>query len=100
MALPPRDHRISLEAAAALTKRYREKAPTGARRAGAFHADQVKTLFAQEGCAALRIYYGMNEDDSSALILVGVNADDHDMTDGDILEFDFPCPPFCDGGGL
>jgi hypothetical protein len=98
MALPARDHRISLEAATALTRRYREKAPN-AIRAGAFHAEQVNTLLAQKGCVGLRIYHGTKDDGSSALILVGIDSNDHDLTDV-ILEVCFPCPPFCDHSGL
>jgi hypothetical protein len=99
MALPARDHRIPLEAAAAMTRRYRDKAPD-AMRAGAFHADQVSGLLAQKGCVALRIYYGTKDDGSNAFILVGVDSNDHDLTNGIILEVCYPCPPFCNGGGL
>lgn len=97
MALPPRDHRISLADASALTSRYRKDTP-GAEKAGAFHADQVTKLLAQKGCAALRIYYGKLEDGKDALVLVGVDGNDKDMTGGMMLEVSFPCPPFCDDG--
>lgn len=95
MPLPPRNHRISLDAAARLTKRYQEDAPKGAQKAGAFHADQVRELLAQKGCAALRIYYGKQEDGEETLILVGVDEKDRDMGNGVLLEFLIPCPPFC-----
>ena len=98
MPLPPRDHRISLEAAALLTRRYREDAGKGAQKAGAFHADQVGELLAQKGCVALRIYYGKSEDGTDTIILVGVDANDKDITGGVLLEFGFPCPPLCDDG--
>ena len=101
MALPPRDHHISLAQAQVMTQRYQGKFPS-AKTAGAFHGDQVDALLRQPGCVALRIYYGLNDQMENALILVGVNGDDQDMTDGDILEVCLPCPPFCtDGeGGL
>ena len=100
MPLPPRDHRIPLEAAAALTRRYREQAGKGVERAGAFQADQVRALLDQKGCAALRVYYGRQPDGHDSLILVGVDQDDRDMTGGILLEFNYPCPPFCDDGSL
>ena len=98
MALPPRDHRISLEDAAALTRRYRDEAGKGAERAGAFHAGQVSELLAEKGCVGLRIYYGKHEDGRDALILVGVDADDKDLTGGMVLNFQYPCPPYCGDG--
>lgn len=98
MPLPPRDHKISLEDAAALTRRYRDGAGKGAEKAGAFHADQVRGLLAQPGCAAFRIYYGIQEDGRDALILVGVDGNDRDMTGGVLLEWHFPCPPICEEG--
>ena len=95
MALPPRDHRISLDAAAELTRRFRESARPDAIKAGAFHADQVRALLAQPGCVALRAYYGKNADGSDALVLVGLDANDQELTGGTLLDVIFPCPPFC-----
>ena len=97
MSLPARDHRISLADAAAMTRRYRAEMPDSIK-AGAFHADQVLALLTQKGCVGLRIYYGKDKDGGDALILVGVDANDKDMTDGIMDEFIFPCPPFCDDG--
>ena len=98
MPLPPRDHRIPLEAATALSRRFREQTEKSLERAGAFHADQVRELLAQKGCVALRIYYGRQSDGRDSPILVGVDAGDRDMTGGILLEFNYPCPPFCDPG--
>ena len=98
MALPPRDHRISPEAAAGFTRRYREGAGGTAQKAGAFHADQVQKLLAQPGCEALRIYNGIDDKGEETFVLVGVDGDDKDMTGGIMLEIIFPCPPFCDDG--
>ena len=95
MALPPRDHRISLATAVELTRRYREGAAPDAIKAGAFHADQVRALLAQPGCVALRIYYGKNSDGSDALVLVGLDANDNELTAGTLLDVILPCPPFC-----
>ena len=93
MALPPRDHHISLTEAAALTRRYRD-AKVSAEKSGAFHKDQVLKLLAQAGCVGLRIHYGRNADGSPALVLTGIDAADTDLT-GEILELHYPCPPFC-----
>lgn len=95
MTLPARDHRIALEAAADLTRRYREAMAKGGVKAGAFHADQVRELLAQPGCVAVRMYYGRNADGGDVLVLVGMDANDKELTGGLLLEEIFPCPPFC-----
>ena len=95
MALPDRDHRISLAAAAALTKRYQTANPK-AEKAEAFHSDQVKGMLSQAGCVGMRLYYGLNSDGTPAMVLTGIDSSDSDLT-GTILEYGFPCPPICGG---
>jgi len=97
MPLPARNHRISLAEAAAMTRRWREQLPT-ATKAGAFHADQVRDVLMQPNCVGFRIYNGVNDGGEAQFILVGVDGQDKDMTDGVLLEFHFPCPPYCDDG--
>jgi len=99
MAMPPqRDHRIALTAAATLTKRYRDQSP-GAVHAGMFPRDVFDRILAQTGCAGIRIYYGRDDTGGLALVLVGIDANGNDMTAGELDEFQFPCPPYCDDGG-
>jgi len=93
VALPARDHRISLAEAAALTKSYRAS-NVDEEKAGAFHKDQVLELLNQPGCVGLRIYRGRQADGKPALVLTGIDAGDKDLT-GTILEQHLPCPPFC-----
>ena len=96
MPFPARDHRISLDQAVALTRKYRDKVGgTNPPRSGAFHADQVKKLLDQPGCVALRIYYATRDDGTPGFVLCGVDEKDNDMTGGVLLEICFFCPPFC-----
>jgi len=95
MTLPPRDHRISLATAVELTRRFRESAAPDAVKAGALHADQVRALLAQPGVVALRVYYGLDAEGNSTLVLVGMDANDQELTDGVLLDIIWPCPPFC-----
>lgn len=95
MALPDRDHAITLAEAAEMTRRWRRAQPK-AEKAGAFHADQVKALLDQPGCESLRYYHALNEDGSYAIILVAVDHAGCDLTDGILMEKHFPCPPFCE----
>ncbi|MGD0485357.1 MAG: hypothetical protein ABSB58_12020 [Gemmatimonadales bacterium] len=94
MALPARDHRISLADAAVLTKRHRD-AKVSEVKAGAFHKDQVLQMLNQAGCVALRIYFGREAGGAPTLVLTGVDASDNDLTKGIILEQSWPCPPAC-----
>jgi hypothetical protein len=94
VALPARNHRISLVEAAAHTRRHRE-AKVHEVKAGAFHKDQVLELLNQAGCVGLRVHLGRNPDGSPTVVLTGIDATDSDLVKGSILEQWFPCPPIC-----
>jgi len=105
---PPRNHKIPLAAAVAMTKRYRASVKPGAFRAGLFPCKEFEDLMAQKGCAGIRIYLGCHEDDALSLIMVGVNAEGQDMVagvaglteneGGEVVQDSIPCPPFCNDG--
>ncbi len=94
MALPSRNHHITLAAAALMTRRWRDSTPDE-KKGGAFHADQVLELLDQPGCVAMRYYHALDEADKPALVLVGVDVEGVDMSDGTLLELMVPCPPWC-----
>jgi len=91
--VPPRNHKITLEQARALVR-------AGARgrtsRGGHFPREVFEAILAQPNCAGIRFYYGTNTDGSPAIVLVGIDATNADITDGEIDDTHFPCPPFCD----
>ena len=92
MALPdPKNHRISLDEAAAQAKRRRG----GPHKGGMFLRPELDQLLAQPGCAGLRFYYGRKADGQDTLILVGVDEKGDDMEQGVLLEDHFLCPPWC-----
>jgi hypothetical protein len=96
MPLPPkRDHRIALADAAAFTRRHRDATGPKGERGGMFLRPAVEDLLRQPGCAALRFYYGRQEDGTLALVLVGVDESGNDITGSTILQQHYPCPPFC-----
>lgn len=99
MPLPARNHRISLDDAVAMTRRWRDRSPK-VFRAGAFHADQVRELLMQPGCVAIRIYNAVNDKGESTFVLVGMDENDKEMTGGVLLEFSYLCPPFCSDSRL
>ncbi len=43
----------------------------------------------------MRIYYGMHPDGAPCLVLVGVDQHGEEILEGELLEKNFPCPPFC-----
>lgn len=92
---PKVDHRISLHAAAAETRRYRHEHKPRITDCGAYNAKPVLELLAQEGCVGIRFYRGRSEKGEETLVLVGVNGDGNDMDHGILLQGHFPCPPFC-----
>jgi hypothetical protein len=97
VALPPRNHRISLKDAAEFTKRHRDREPAAVK-SFAFHKDQVLELLGQPGCVGLRIHQARGADGAASLVLTGIDAADSDLTGGTMLENPFFCPPYCGGG--
>lgn len=83
------NHFISLEEAIALTSRYRnrkEQILEESQRdknllplSETFDRAAFDQVLAQSGCTALRIYYGMKENDQVHAVIVGVNASGQDM---------------------
>jgi hypothetical protein len=103
MALPePKDHRISLSDAAALTRRYQDQAGKAAGeevpKCALFLRKLIDEMMAQPGCSGIRVYYGRTLTDEDTLVLVGVDQKGDDMAEGTLLEDPFFCPPICGGG--
>ena len=89
----PRKHVITREEAVLLLRRRPARI---AERGGHFPKGVVEQVLTQPGCAGLRFYFGTKPDGTLALVLVGMDEHERDITDGVIVEDFFPCPPFCD----
>jgi hypothetical protein len=96
MPFPPKqNHRIPLEAAAALTRRYRNEAK-GGEIAQMFPREDLESLLSQAGAAGIRFYFGRASDGGPlGLVAVAVDKDGNDMTGSVLIDYGFPCPPFC-----
>lgn len=108
---PPRDHRISLDKAEAMTARYRETMGPKDVKAGLFPAEVFLRLLSQRGARAIRIYPGRDEHGMLNFVLVAADADWNDMLpgtaklrdtpeeedDGLLMENSYPCPIYCGG---
>ena len=90
-----RDHKITVAQARALMGKKHQSLPT---RGGHFPREAIESILNQPGCEGIRFYYGGNADGSPALVMVGIDAELADMTDGEIIDTHYPCPPFCDDG--
>ena len=83
------NHFIPLEAAAAMTRRYRDmrnkilKEEFKGQHINAicetFDRKAFDVILAQRGCVGLRMYFGMNESNMIHTIVVGVNEKNEDM---------------------
>lgn len=92
---------IPLDLAKAWTKKWREtKAPEDPN-AFFFGREKLQEILNQEGSVGIRVYFGVNDENQKALILVGADADENDQTDRLVLDKGLKCPPHCpNGGGL
>jgi hypothetical protein len=96
--MPQRDHRIKLDEAQKHTRRHRDRDQPNkdGDKGGAFDGAQVMQLLQQQGCWGVRIYHGRSDKGERSLVLVGIDADGRELTQGVMLESCYPCPPFCD----
>lgn len=110
----PNAHFITLNNAVEMTGRYRSDKEAILATAyqnqnilpnsETFNRNAFDTLLATEGCAGIRIYYGMDENLKLHAILVAVNEDNEDLlpqqnsltvTDPPIVEEGQRCPDLC-----
>jgi hypothetical protein len=89
------NHSISLEEAVDMTTRYRISVPEGSVLAESFGRDAISAILAHPKCAGLKAYYGMKEDGVRVLVLIGVDSEGRDLTNGVIADNGILCPPFC-----
>lgn len=94
--IPVSDHRITLDEAVAMIRRYRDT-PAEARPTPTliFHRQAYDRILSQPGCAAIRMYPALHDDGRQTVVLVGVDEKGSDML-GELAQIAVECPPFCD----
>ena len=128
--LPPQsDHKIELDDALELVRRYRKFAGPAAERGGFFWAEPIRRMLSEPGVVGMRYYHGVDEKGGYRIILLGVDSDGRDvvrhvsgsggaratpggegaalesraMTAGPAgdtqLQEHYPCPPWCPPDG-
>ncbi len=89
------DHSITLEEASELTQNYRDNAESGAKKGGYFSKESLLDILNQDECVGIRYYFGEEDDGTPVLVLVGVDEEENDLTNGALREKSTPCPPRC-----
>jgi hypothetical protein len=90
-------HDINLNDAIRFTATYRET--KGDEFLGGFFGKEaIKNILNQQGCAGIRIYNAIDDNNKRTYVLVGVTSDNVDMTGGELAEFLIGCPPHCPDG--
>lgn len=93
--LPPRDHRIAKGDAQRIARAHHQNPGRHRPAPFAFRREALERVLAQPGCVGVRLHPALHDDGSSTWVLVGVNDTGNDMTDGELVQEPFPCPPFC-----
>lgn len=89
------DHSITLAEASQLTHNFQKQASADQVIAQYFGRDAVINILQQKGCVGMRIYNGMDENGNPHPVIVGVDGNGSDMTEGLLAERASACPPFC-----
>ncbi len=88
---------ITLAEGAALTKAYRD-ANAGVPNLILGHfigTEKLNLILSQAGCVGIRTYHGIDADGKKAIVMVGVDANENDITAGVILDRTINCPHAC-----
>ncbi|MFD2786043.1 hypothetical protein [Hymenobacter rubripertinctus] len=67
-----------LQQASAWTRNYRDQNPNGIK-AHCLSAETLQGILSQSGCVGVRAYYGLDEVGAPKLVLVGYDANQHDI---------------------
>ena len=88
---------ISLEEARRYTHAFQKRYPHE-KKAFFAGAENLRKILEQPGCLGIRIYNGYSEDEeTSNKVLIGIDAEGNDITEGIIVEKLTACPPLCTG---
>ena len=85
---------ITLAQGAQWCENFRDEFPLEVK---AFHYSKniIESVLNQSGCTGIRIYNALNEDKDRCVVIVGVDSNGNDLTQGHILDRGEKCPPIC-----
>lgn len=89
-------HVISLDEAKQMTHAY-QNAPQfqGLTVASMIDKEAYQLVIDQPNCVNIRTYFGLNSEEKLTIVIVGVDANGEDMTDGVLLNRALLCPENC-----
>lgn len=88
-------HIIPLSQAAQMTHAYQNASQyQGNTISGMIDASAYQLLLAQPGCVGVRTYFALDQG-VLTIVVVGVDSNENDMTNGIILDGASLCPPKC-----
>lgn len=88
--------KILIEEAKALTEAYQGNFPDEPK-CYFVGAEHIEDILAHSGCVGIRIYKGLDKTtDKKTLVMIGVDANGKDLTDGPIVDRMKMCPDECD----
>lgn len=88
------DHNISLDEAGTLTRNYRMAAGRGAVKGRYFSRVSLEQLLMQDGVVGVRYYYAEDQSGHPQMVLVGVDAQGKDLTEGFVISNGLPVSRF------
>jgi hypothetical protein len=86
---------ITLAEGSEMTANYRETINMGETIGHAVGKNLVNAILNQAGCMGIRLYYAINNKGEKQLVLVGINANGDDLSQGVIVDKAQNCPPIC-----
>jgi hypothetical protein len=89
-------HVISLDEAKSMTHAYQNATQfQGLTVASMIDKVAYQLVMDQTGCVNIRTYFALNSEQKLTIVIVGVDANGADMTDGVLLNRAFLCPEKC-----
>lgn len=90
---------ITLSQGAQWTLNYRNSSYYSGTKSVFYGKNKIKSIVNQTGACGMRIYFAINDNDESTVVLVGTGSDGNDLENGIIVERGTICPPMCAPGG-
>lgn len=66
---------------------------------GVVEKDILFDMLKQENCEGIRIYTALNDEKKITFVIIGIDKNQNDMTDGLIADHLGLCPPYCNYEG-
>jgi len=89
------NHTVTLEQAVKYVENFKSFPTTPFIKGAYFGRNIFDKILGQAGCVGIRYYYAKKDDGTATLVLVGVDSNGNDLTQGILGEDSFPCPPYC-----